>query len=112
MRHIYLDDLRACPEGWELVRTYQQCIEALREGNVDYLSLDHDLAEGHYAVDSGYFGEMVCKEPTGYDVCKWMVETDTWPSTSITLHTANPVGRNNMRQLLMRYKPDYVQVYG
>ncbi len=101
MRHIYLDDLRGCPEGWEIVHTYGACIDALKEGDVGYLSLDHDLGVDH---EGKVYGK------TGYDVCKWMVENNVWPKISITLHSANPVGRINMRQLLARYCP--VPVYG
>ncbi len=110
--HLYLDDIRYPPEGWQLVKTYAECIEILRTMPVQYLSLDHDLAEEHYAMSTGYSGGQVFREPTGYDVCKWMVEHDVWPSEAITLHSANPVGRNNMRQLLERYKPAHVRLYG
>lgn len=110
---IYLDDIRTPPDGWTIVRTYAECIEALQTGNVDYLSLDHDLAEEHYAVSTGYTDHQpVFREPTGYDVCKWMVENDVWPKKAITLHSANPVGRQNMRQLLERYKPEGVGLFG
>lgn len=109
--HLYLDDIRYPPEGWTLVKTYSACIELLRTHEVHYLSLDHDLGEGEIIgmPDIFQFYDGLC---TGYDVCKWMVENSVWPTQAITLHTANPVGRNNMRQLLERYKPDHVRLYG
>jgi hypothetical protein len=36
---------------------------------------------------------------TDYDVAKWIVKQGIWPQV-IQFHTANPVGRNNMYQLL------------
>ena len=42
------------------------------------LSLDHDLGED---------------QETGYDLVKWMAETDAWPQNKPTVHSMNPVGR-------------------
>ncbi|QQE81192.1 cyclic-phosphate processing receiver domain-containing protein [Alicyclobacillus sp. SO9] len=91
---LYLDDLRESPDGFVIVRDYEECILLLEQCDVSTLSLDHDLGE----------------EKTGYDVAKWIVEHGRWPS-SIYLHTSNPVGRDNMYQLLMHYKPKHVSVY-
>ena len=41
---VWLDDQRAAPEGWVHVRTPEEAIELLRGGEVEELSLDHDLA--------------------------------------------------------------------
>ena len=51
-----------------------------------WLDLDHDLGE----------------EKTGYDICKFIVENQI-PILGYTLHTMNPVGRQNMKQLLSHY---------
>jgi hypothetical protein len=101
--NVFLDDVRDCPPGFTLARTYDECIALLRENDVDTLSLDHDLGQ-----DNPYAG-YVQPAHTGYDVCKWIVEHDKWPKR-IILHTANPVGRANMYQLLNRYKPDDVEL--
>lgn len=113
-RAVYLDDIRYPADGWELVKTYWECIEALKQGDVDYLSLDHDLGihESSYYLQEHEFSAGRFWPHTGYDVCKWMVENNVWPKISITLHSANPVGRNNMRQLIMRYKPETLLVFG
>lgn len=108
-KNIYLDDIRACPEGWTLARNYDECIKLLQEGDCEYLSLDHDLGDFDDDPEKEFF---ILEWKTGYDVVKWMVENNVWPQISITLHTANPVGRKNMRALLTRYKPDTVEVYG
>jgi hypothetical protein len=113
-RLIYLDDIRAPYDGWELVKTASECIEALKGGDVEYLSLDHDLGvhESSYFSQEHEFSAGQFWPGTGYDVCKWMAENNVWPSRSITLHTANPVGRINMRQLINRYKPEGLLVFG
>jgi hypothetical protein len=94
MINVFLDDLRKCPEGFTLARDYSECILLLSECEVNILSLDHDLGEG---------------EPNGYDVAKWIVKNNRWPRR-IRFHTANPVGRSNMIQLLQRYAPEWVEV--
>lgn len=96
MLNIYLDDVRKAPVGFTLASNYRQCIRMLEinKGNVEILSLDHDLGA----------------KKSGYDVARWMVENNVFPNI-IHLHTANPVGRDNMYQLLMRYKPEHVEVY-
>jgi hypothetical protein len=89
--NLFLDDLRKCPEGFTLVKNYEECVLMLAECEVEILSLDHDLGE----------------ERSGYDVAKWIVQNSCWPH-EIRFHTANPVGRSNMRQLLARYAPQRV----
>ena len=93
--HVYLDDLRPCPKGFVLAKNMEECVELLTSCEVDILSLDHDLG---------------WDEPTGYDVAKYIVEHRLYPKV-IYLHSANPVGRMNMYQLLYRYKPDHVKIY-
>ena len=43
MIHVYLDDLRPCPQGFTLAKDVKECISLLQECEVDILSLDHDL---------------------------------------------------------------------
>ena len=106
MVNIYLDDCRDAPEGFLLVKNAIdcQCMFSKYKSNVNILSLDHDLGE-----NIEYIG-------TGYDVVKWLVyyfvmNDDNYFPKQIYLHTVNPVGRQNMYEMLMRYKPDDVKVY-
>lgn len=97
---LFLDDLRNAPKGWVLCRSINEMLLMFeQERHIDAISLDHDLG----CNDSGYF---ICHSETGYDFCKWLIEQpeEVWPEL-IILHTANPVGRDNMRQLLKRYAP-------
>jgi hypothetical protein len=102
MINIFLDDIRSCPKGFVLARTRFECQRLLETNKVNILSLDHDLGEGHLG--------------TGYDVAMFIVEQqeaynrNIWPK-EIYLHTDNPVGRENMYQLLNRYRPSDVKVY-
>ena len=101
MINLFLDDLRECPSGFILARNDLTCRRwlLLHKTKLNILSLDHDLGE----------------EETGYDFVKWLVETgmsdpSVYPKV-IYLHTANPVGRHNMYQLLNRYKPEWVKLH-
>lgn len=90
---IFLDDIRLCPRGFTLAINYDECIKLLSNNHVEVISLDHDLGEQY----------------TGYDVVKFMVENEIYPSI-IYLHSSNPVGVKNMYELLDRYAPRNVDI--
>lgn len=92
------DDLidRAAPPSWIHVLTAWDAIRLLRTGLVIELSLDHDLGD-----------EESCGR--GVDVVDYLIEQQEsegrvlWPRDGITLHTANPVGRDTMARAIERY---------
>jgi hypothetical protein len=95
MLRLFVDDTRIpYSDAWTLAKTYDEAIDYLQTRDVIEVSLDHDLG-----LDS----------KSGYEICKWMVENDVWPR-AICVHTANPVGRDNMVHLLNKYAPDFVMV--
>jgi hypothetical protein len=96
---VWLDDDlvdRKAPEGWRQVTTAWDAIDLLRTGTVLEPSLDHDLS------DDQRFGR-------GVDVVDFIVHQqevygrDLWPRRGITLHTANPAGREAMARTIRRY---------
>jgi hypothetical protein len=99
---VFLDDIRPCPNGWTPARTYDEAIELLKSGRVVGMSFDHDLG---LVTEFG--------EKTGYDVLKWIEEQvimhDFCPPIEMTIHSANPVGHQNMRRAIesiRRYTQD------
>lgn len=110
MKHyIYVDDIRdddiwfnrhLSNRTWypHLCRTYQQTIDLITailysgETAQFFLDLDHDLGEGNE-------NEL---EPSGYEICKWIVENQI-PLVGFHIHSQNAVGAANMRQLLTHY---------
>lgn len=94
MINVFLDDERQCPKGFVVARSVDAAKDLLINNEVNILSLDHDLGDG---------------VPTGYDLAKFVVEMYVAEgkllAKEIYLHTANPVGRENMFQLLNRYLP-------
>ena len=41
---LFVDDIRACPEGWEVARTVTDAIRILATQTVEVVSLDHDIS--------------------------------------------------------------------
>lgn len=66
---VYLDDIRPTPEGWVRVYWPEEAIELLKTGNVEEISLDHDLGDDAHG--------------TGNDVVNWIEE-------QVFLHGFNP----------------------
>jgi hypothetical protein len=83
---VYLDDERAAPPGW--VRAYwpSEVIALLETGQVEELSLDHDLGDD--------------ARGTGYDVVLWIEEAVAMRSfrpPKMSVHSANSSAGDKMR---------------
>lgn len=89
---LWVDDLRGIPNNYigeynvKIAHNYKEAIYALNNITFDIICLDHDLGE----------------EKTGYDICKYMLEHKI-RCKEVRIHTRNPVGRQNMIQLLRHY---------
>lgn len=82
---VYLDDERPTPEGWVGVRWPAEAIELLQSGQVDEISLDHDLGDD--------------ERGTGYDVVLWIEEAvvvEGFRPPRILVHSANASARLKM----------------
>lgn len=100
MYNLFLDDIRdpdwvfTDDREWVIARNVCEAIDhILVYGFPDFISFDHDL---------GYELE------TGYDFAKWLVDQDLdndWITDefSFHVHSANPVGAENIRCLLNNY---------
>jgi hypothetical protein len=91
---MFLDDLRDPPEGeWVVVRSTMDAIALCHDGIPEFISFDHDLGGDDRSVD----------------FIKWMIERDLDQPGFIpenfqyNIHSANPVGVQNIRALLDRY---------
>lgn len=88
--NLYVDDLRDCPDGYEIARTVEEALYYINLYNINILSLDHDLG----IDDKGVLLK------NGYDLVKIICEKGIRVN-KIYLHTDNPVGRDNMYYLLI-----------
>ena len=90
--NLYLDDLRTTPEGFERVYSYEEFVAYLKcKGLPDFISFDHDLGE----------------EFSGYDCAKYLVDyclDRQLPLPDFTVHSQNPVGKENIERLLNNFK--------
>lgn len=91
---IWLDDLRKAPTGYITARSVNEAKRIIEKSEaeseeVEVIDCDHDL--GDFADDGG----------DGICLLDWLLERGTL--YRIVLHTANPVGRDNMQRMLNRY---------
>ncbi|MEZ8613461.1 cyclic-phosphate processing receiver domain-containing protein [Vibrio sp. 10N.286.52.C3] len=82
---VYLDDERIAPEGWKRVYWPEEAIKLLQSGEVEEISLDHDLGDDTHG--------------TGYDVVVWIEEqviVNRFQPPKIRIHSANSSARIKM----------------
>ena len=106
--YIYVDDIREDDTFFNhtfdrnlwtpiICRTAAEAIKVINEFYQDtyiFLDLDHDLGEDNEINDN--------EVPNGYDICKYIVENHI-PLLGFHIHSMNPIGAANMRQLLTHY---------
>jgi len=125
-KKLFLDDIRqvrdACnympnprvywDEDWDIVRNYVEFVKYIeKNGLPDLISFDHDLADIHYEVDFRDWNDLTSEqlgvEETGLDCAKWLVdycEKNGSKLPEFLVHSANPVGRTNIRKYLENAK--------
>ena len=94
---LYLDDLRATPDGFDLrAYTAPEAIAMLQRGNITFISLDYDLnGEGYLDVN---------ETGTGYDVAQWIERAASegrMNRIGWAVHSANAGGALQIRQAMM-----------
>lgn len=96
MIKLYVDDLRKCPSGWVLARTVTEAIRLLATQDISAVSLDHDIS---HSVE---VREISRPYPCGetFEPVAWYLKAIGFRGP-VTLHTANPVGAEKMRSILI-----------
>lgn len=97
--YLWLDDIRnpkpVKGAQWLIARNVDEAIDIVYNTVIDYMSLDHDLGGDETAVR----------------FLNWMVEFGGWPKSGIMLHSANPVGRDNMERIIRSEAPEGMRIY-
>lgn len=111
LKKLYLDDIRIPKtEGWEIVRNYDDFVSWINvNGLPDEVSFDHDLADAHYNPSTWVSG-FVYNEKTGYDAAKWLCDycwQNGLPLPNWNVHSANPVGSENIISLLKNFEKKF-----
>lgn len=90
---LYVDDLRACPEGWHLARTVSEAIRILATRPVKQVSIDHDIAyQGRHGMELETF------EGVAWYLAAMCV--DDRPERVI-IHTGNPMAAERMAKIMV-----------
>ena len=120
---VWLDDVRAEPEGWVRAYTVEEVKHYLNTLAVDDLSIDNDLGlvgskVGEYCghcedesmgcVTFDPNGDCLCPchtamNPEGYTLVDWMEESGTWPKNKPTVHSQNAVRAEYMRKIINKH---------
>ncbi|MEY0981448.1 cyclic-phosphate processing receiver domain-containing protein [Providencia alcalifaciens] len=90
---IYLDDERKTPEGFVRVYWPDEAIKLLETGEVELISLDHDLGDD--------------ERGTGYDVLLWIEEQvylNGFKAPEIIVHSSNSSARQKMELAIANIK--------
>lgn len=91
---------------WVIVRNYNDFVDCItKNGLPEFIAFDHDLALEHYKhVDASRPPQYdAYAEKTGYDAAKWLkryCEAAARPIPPYVVHSMNPVGRENIKNLL------------
>lgn len=93
---VFVDDIRKCPEGWELARTNTDALRMLATQPVEEISIDHDMC---FLDRKKHILEMAAEtfKPVVYYLA--VMPKDRRPQ-KIVLHSANPVGAHEMMRIL------------
>lgn len=81
-------------EKWEIVKNYEEFVKFVKKNyeNISHISFDHDLADEHYAPETGNWKY---KEKTGWDCAMWLKEFYAENKLGLPVmyvHSMNPVG--------------------
>lgn len=103
---LWLDDIRLAPSmEWKRVMTYAEFVEAIEIfGLPEIVSFDHDLGDWTIVAQRPVLPDY--EEKTGYDCAKWLINYCLCRDIDLPewrVHSANPVGAENIRALLENY---------
>lgn len=92
MYKIWIDDCRIPPDGYLWIKTVNDAIAFILAHNneIELLDLDHDASYDYSRNGGDYIKILDYMEELGID------------DIPIHLHTANPVGRENMRRIIQK----------
>jgi hypothetical protein len=107
---LWHDDIRPPKEeGWVWARTNERAMELLETGEVEEISMDHDLGlhtismpEQYHELTPDQQHAIFCagrSEDTGLDLVLWMIANDKVPPI-VTIHSWNAAGAMRMMMAL------------
>lgn len=93
-KKLWIDDIRPAPEGFHWVKSTNEAKQyILKTGLKNIVLIDTDHDAGDFQKDGGDYVK----------VFDWLDEVGAFNLT-IHIHSANPVGANNIRSIISRNK--------
>ena len=87
---LWIDDIRTPPDGWEWAKTSKEAIDVIDNNEVSHISFDHDLG-----------GDDTTRKVV-MDICH---KGFNFPPL-LSVHSANPVGRDWLLSMFKTYAPN------
>jgi len=105
--NLYVDDMRRCPDGWELARTNADAIRILATKDVKKISIDHDIC---VYIRKQHI--LTTIEENFTPIVYYIVAMPKEKRPEIILHSANGWGRKTMFEILTKeaYKPEQITI--
>lgn len=104
MYSIFIDDIRnphVLDRQWTICRSYEEAVEIVsRQGMPSYVSFDHDLGTEKTGYDFALFlvNKMMDDRDGDNENLRQMIS-----DFDFTVHSANPIGAENINKLLTRF---------
>lgn len=97
---LFVDDIRRAPEGWTPCRTNTEAIRLLATGNVEEISLDHDIMVPEYGGNSASAKLVIARmsEETYQPVAYYLALMPRKPV--IRFHTGNVYMGQKMAEII------------
>jgi hypothetical protein len=92
---VWHDDVRPPPDGWLWVRTNEDARKILKTGNVQEISLDHDMGLDQLEPSVEHHDMRGRSEDNGMRLVEWMVANALVPE-SVVIHSWNLAGARSM----------------
>lgn len=90
---LFVDDMRACPEGWTPAKSVTEAIRILATMDVEEVSLDHDIA--CRLVNGQEHSSNETFEPVAWFLA--LADSDT---IKVRIHTSNVAAGRRMAQIM------------
>lgn len=109
---LWVDDIRKEPEGWTRARSVTEAIRILDTMPVFEVSLDYDISmkvsvgteEAGYSEPRPFRSNETFEPVARFISARYRHEGEP-DDIKITLHTANPVGAERMKEILINFDP-------
>ena len=110
---LYIDDIRQCPEGWQIARTVTEAIRFIHrfKEEITHISIDHDIC---YEINGVTISSPETFAPVAMYLAIMVKEDIDRRIPNIVVHSANPIGAREIQDILKESNvyAEYIPVRG